>query len=191
MPLRPGLSPAVWTLLAVLVVAIAGVTHAVTVLALPWRSSADAFARVAAVMPPEGRATLGSDGPASLPFTDPALLTEACRFDLGQKPFRLALSPFADSFVTIGFHSRHGIAFYGLTVRATDATSFDLVLDQKAADHAEAPAEPDAHRVTVVAPEADGFVTLATPLGDGSAREAAEERLGKVDCRSDTAPPPS
>lgn len=188
MPLRPGLSPAVWSLLAVLVVAIAGITHAVSVLALPWRSSSDAYARVAALMPPDGRGALPATQARSLPFADAALLTEACRFDLDAKPFRLALSPFADRFVTIGFHSRHGIAFYGLTVRASDATTFDLVLDRKAPDRAETQAEPDAHKVVVVAPEPEGFVTVATPLGDGSERSAAEERLGKVECRWDAAP---
>lgn len=188
MRVRLGLSPVTWGLLAVLVAAIAGITHAVSVLALPWRSAGDAFSRIAAVTPPGGRASLDGGAGRTLPFADPALLTDACRFDLGAKPFRLALSPFADGFVTIGFHSRHGTAFYGLTVRASDATAFDLVLERKGADQDGPSAEPDARKVVVIAPEPEGFVTLATPLGEGSERAAAEERLGKVDCRSDAAP---
>ena len=187
MPVRTGLSPATWALLAVLVLAIAGITHVASVLALPWRSGTDAFARVAAAVPPGGRATLGS-GMQGMPFSDPAMLTVACRFDLGVKPFRVALSPLADGFLTIGFHARHGTAFYGLTVRAADASAFDLVLGRALEDRAEGGAEQDARKVAVVTPEAEGFVTISTPLGDGSERAEAEDRLGKAECRSDATP---
>ncbi len=188
MRLRLDLSPATWALLAILVAAIAGVTHAVSVLALPWRSANDAFTRVAALVQPGERATLGDPARESLPFSDPALLMDVCRFDLGAKPFRLALSPLADGFVTIGFHSRHGIAFYGLNVRASDATAFDLVVERQGDSETNTPSEQDGHRVIVVAPETEGFVTLATPLGDGTEREAALDRLGKIECRWDATP---
>lgn len=187
MRVRTGLSSVTWVLLAVLVLAIAGIAHVASVLALPWRSGSDAFARVAAVVPPEGRAMLGS-GAGGLPFSDPAMLTVACRFDLGAKPFRLALSPIADGFLTIGFHARHGVVFYGLTVRAADATAFDLVLQRMPGDRADDAAEQDTHKVAVAAPEAEGFVTISTPLGDGSERAEAEDRLTKAECRSDPAP---
>lgn len=187
MRVRTGLSPATWALLAILVLAIAGITHVASVLALPWRSGSDAFARVTAIVPPGGRAMLGS-GAAGQPFADPAMLTVACRFDLAAKPFRVSLSPIAGSFLTIGFHARHGVAFYGLTVRAADATAFDLVLGQTPDDRSDAAAEQDTRKVTVVTPEAEGFVTISTPLGDGSEQAEAEERLGKAECRSDAAP---
>lgn len=189
MRVRTGLSPATWALLVVLVLAIAGITHVASVLALPWRSGTDAFARVAAVVPAGGRAVLAA-GAQGLPFSDPAMLTVACRFDLAAKPFRLRLSPLADRFLTIGFHARHGIAFYGLTVRAADATAFDLVLGRTPEDRAEGGTEQDTRKVGVMAPEAEGFVTISTPLGDGSERAEAEDRLGKAECRSDAAPAP-
>ncbi|MBE7220838.1 MAG: hypothetical protein INR64_20410 [Caulobacteraceae bacterium] len=116
------------------------------------------------------------------------MLMVACRFDLGVKPFRVTLSPLADGFLTIGFHARHGTAFYGLTVRAADATAFDLVLERTPEDRAQGGAEQDARKVAVVAPEAEGFVTISTPIGDGSERAEAEERLGKAECRADAAP---
>ncbi|MDX7952514.1 hypothetical protein P7D22_15195 [Lichenihabitans sp. Uapishka_5] len=184
MRLRPSRSTIL--VLAVLVLAVAGLAHGASLLILPWRSDHDAFARVAALTATTDRATLDPAGPDAPPFADPAMLTAVCRFDLRAKPFRLSLTPLADRFVTIGFHSRHGLAFYGLTVRAADATRFDLVLTDTPTARSEA--EPDAGNVVVATPEPDGFVTLATPLGEGSNREAAEDRLNGVTCHGDTGP---
>lgn len=178
------LSGLTWVLLALLSAAVAGITHIATVLALPWRSADDAFARVSSLVGPGARLTLPPPDAtgARLPFRDPAMLTAVCRFDLRGAAFSLATSPFADSFVTIGFHSRHGLAFYGLTVRAGDNSSLELVLGT-------ADPTPDAdengqrgHQVRVTVPEPEGFVTLATPLGDGSERDAADDRLKHFTC---------
>jgi uncharacterized membrane protein len=175
-----------WLLLAVLTLAVAGIVHIGTVLALPWRSSEDAFARIASVVPPDGRALLPSpDGGGSrLPYRDPAMLTAVCRFDLRQTPFSLATSPFSDGFVTVGFHSRHGLAFYGLTVQASDASSLDLVLGMQNAGPSASDEPREGHAVAVTAPEPEGFVTISTPLGDGSERSDAEDRLQRFACRS-------
>ena len=180
------LSPVTWMLLAVLTAAVAGITHIGTVLALPWRSTENAFARVSLLVPPNGRAILPApDAEGSrLPFRDPAMLTAVCRFDLRRMPFSLAAAPFPDSFVTVGFHSRHGLAFYGLTIRASDASSLDLVLGTAEAGRGGAEQSRDVHEVAVTTPEPEGFVTVSTPLGDGSERSEAEDRLQRFACRS-------
>lgn len=184
------LSPITWMLLAVLTAAVAGLTHIATLLALPWHSPDDAFARVSALVAPDARALLPppDDAAGRLPFRDPTMLTAVCRFDLAAKPFRVTTAPFADGFVTIGFHSRHGIAFYGLTIQASDASGFDLVLGtgQEGRDADEG--GQASRQVTVASPEPEGFVTLSTPIGDGSERADAEERLRHFDCRSTPTP---
>ena len=154
------LSAVAWVLLAVLTAAVAGITHVGAVLALPWRSTDDAFARIAALVPPGTRTMLPApDGSGSrLPFGDPAMLTAVCRFDLRTAPFSLSTSPFGDSFVSVGFHSRHGLAFYGLTVRASDASSLELVLGTADAGRGTDDGPRDLHQVAVTAPEPEGFV---------------------------------
>lgn len=170
--------------LAVLTLAVAGVTHAATVLMLPWQSHRDAFARVAALGPMGTRITVPDAGSAHdpLPFTDPAFVTAVCRYDLKVQPFRIAAAPIEDGFVTLGFHSRHGIAFYGLTRRAGDADPLVLRLVEPSGGRP-AVADLDAHEITIETPEAEGFVSLATPLA-GDATEA-HERLARFGCGSD------
>jgi uncharacterized membrane protein len=185
-----GLSRAVWGVLIVLALVVAGITHAVAVLALPWRSHRDAFARLAALGPVGARVVLPQAGNPSdpLPFRDPAFAMAACRYDLHSQPFRLSILPFERGFVTLGFHSRHGLAFYGLTVRAADATRLDLVLLSK-----ESGATPGldmgAHAVKIEAPESDGFVLIATPAGNEVDGADALERLNAFQCRAEPTAP--
>jgi uncharacterized membrane protein len=186
MRLSFGLSPVAWALLFLLALAVAGVTHAAALLAIPWRSHRDAFARVAALGPVGTKVLLPEAGTAndSIPFGDPAFVTAVCRYDLGAQPFRLSLSPFATSFVSLGFHSRHGLGFYGLTVQAADATRLDLVLAGRNTAPNAGP-DTDDHAITVEVPEPDGFVVLSTPAGESADHAEALERLNVFQCRAD------
>lgn len=178
------ITPTTWAVLFVLAVAVAGVTHVTTLLVLPYRSPDDAFARVSALTVAAPRVMLPPPGAAgdSLPFRDPAMLTAVCRFDLRAAAFHVTTSPFAESFVTIGFHSRHGVVFYGLTVQASDGSSLDLALNTGPDDRTAGTEPRDQHQVAVAAPEPEGFVTLSTPLGGGSELDEAEERLKHFGC---------
>jgi uncharacterized membrane protein len=187
--LIPRFSGATWGVLALLALAAAGVTHATAILALPWRSHRDAFARVAALGPIGTRVMLPDPGGPrdTIPFRDPGVLTAACRYDLRERPFRLAIVPFGSGFVTVGFHSRHGLGFYGLTVQAADATRLDLALFSKAAADGAVESAGEGS-IKVEAPEPDGFVTVGTPVEDGD-RAAALDRLDAFQCRSDEGKP--
>ena len=195
MSVKHSLSPAVLVQLALLTAAVAGISHVMTLLELPSHSRGNAFARIQAVAPLNAR-LLWSDtaaGQAPLPFRDPAMATAVCRFDLRQAPFQVGISPFDTGFVTIGFHSRRGLAFYGLTVHATDATRLDLVVSDKPEARGD-PSDPTAgranHAVAVVSPEPEGFVVMATPLRDGAGRLEADERLAHIGCGASSATTP-
>ncbi|MCW6507510.1 hypothetical protein [Lichenifustis flavocetrariae] len=187
MPVTPALSPAILVQLVLLTAAVTGISHVVTLLELPSHSRDNAFARIQATVPLDKQVALSNSGsgPASLPFGDPAMATAVCRFDLRQSPFQVAISPFDTGFVTIGFHSRNGLAFYGLTVHAADATRLDLVVSDKSearGDPSDSATATANHAVAVVSPDPEGFVLMSTPLGDGIGRAEADERLAHIGC---------
>jgi uncharacterized membrane protein len=189
MRLIPRFSGATWAVLLALTLAVGGVTHGAAILLLPWRSHRDAFARVAALGPVGIKLTLpAADAPSdTIPSREPAFITAVCRYDLRAQPFRVSITPFDDGFVTLGFHSRHGLGFYGLTVRAADASRLDLKLVVR--DQGQKPgSDVSDHGVRVEAPEPEGFVLLATPA-ENSDEAGARDRLAAFQCRSDASSP--
>ena len=103
-------------------------------------------------------------------------------------PLRVSIGPFDRGFLSIGFHSRHGVAFYGLTIRSADATALDLVLQPpefEPPDTSEdAEAEPN-RDILVKAPEPEGFLTVQTPVEDGADAGTVADILTQVRCAPD------
>ena len=165
--------------------AVAGVVHIGTIFAYPGRASDDAFSRIAALGPADAKIILPSASGGRLPSRDPAMLSAACRYDLANGPFRIAVGRLDDGFLSIGMHARHGTPYYGLNLRAAEGGALDLVLMTEG-QNADADSDAPPHQLEVVAPESQGFVVFDTPV-DGP--DGGRAVLDKVVCGA-TAPSP-
>lgn len=186
-------SGATWLLLALVILAVTGLVHIVTVLALPIHASDDAFTRVAGIARVNVKTFLPSPGSGRepLPFLDPAMATAVCRYDLRDGPFHLSITPIERDFLALGFHSRRGRAFYGLTVQPADSTLLDIVLvtqtQKEASDSKRDDDTPPPRAVVVVAPEPEGFITMKVPFAPSGGSAAIEARFDAIRCASDAA----
>ncbi len=176
-------------LLAIL--AVGGIVHIVSVLAMPRLAPDDAYARVAAFAPVGGvrilpRAATTGD---PLPDRDPSVATAVCRYDLDAGPLRVSAALGDQGFVGLALHARTGVTFFGLTDRAGNDDKLEFVVmtaAQKAAAEARDSAESPIRDVRVVAPDSRGFVTFdILPRVGGYAR--AERDLSSMSCRVDRA----
>ncbi len=165
---------------------VAALVHIASLLILPRVAPDDAFARLAAPLPPGTLRVLpGVASPASpVPFRDPLLATAICRYDLAAGPLRV-LAPLANgSFVAVSFHTRTGKAFYALTDRAANEGRIDVVLVTEAqreqAEAADEDGEP-ARAIRVTAPETEGFVQFDV-LSRVGGLEAADRELRSMSC---------
>lgn len=179
------LSPALTALpFLVGLLAVAGLVHIVTILAYPGRAEADAFARISAFAPIGVKTDLRTTSPAGVPGQDQAMTTVVCRYDLSRGPFRVAMAPFDDGFVSFGMHSRSGIAFYGLNLHAADGNSLTMRLmtdQQRTAEGQAAPEDGADHELKIAAPEPQGFVLIAAPV---EAEESGRDLIERVTCGS-------
>ena len=163
------------------IVAVAGFVHIGTILVYPTRAGDDAFARIAAMAPVGVKTRLDPSMRDGIPFEDAAMATAVCRFDLVQGPFRVAVAPLAEDFLSIGIHSRHGTAFYGLNVHAGEGVPITIVImtDAQRAGAEEGGLAADAAQdLRIVAPEPKGFVVLQAPSGGPSGGSEALDRVG-------------
>ena len=184
MPLTPFRSPIVWGLIVLGTLAVAGIVHIGLVLRTPSYARNDAWARISAqsvanrmtALTPTVRA-------ATLPFGDAAMASAVCRYDLSAGPLTVTVTPFDASFVSLGFHDRGGIAFYGLNLRADGSDPLIMTLLTAAqAEALDASSDPETPRrdLRIVAPGGLGFVLIETPGGD---RALAAEALSHVACK--------
>ena len=150
-------------------VAMAGLVHIGLILAYPTIAKDDAFGRIAALAPIGIKTPLPFTEHERLPFGDAAMVAAVCRFDLDDGPFRIKVSPFDSSFLSLGVHSRRGIPFYGLNVQAGAGETLTIVVmtevQNAAAERVEVEegAIPD---LRIVSPESQGMVVLQTPADE-------------------------
>ncbi len=176
--------------LAVLLVA-AGIAHLASVLALPYRSDRDAYAKVAALAGGKPLATVSEarSGPAAFPDRDPAVARAFCLYDLGAGPVRISLDVGDADELGLSLHARHGPAFYGLTNRSAGHGVLAVTLmtpAQFAAAQAQDTGEPADLRA--VAPEPQGFAAAAVLATAPSAADAALSRVRRLVCGAATKP---
>lgn len=184
-------SPAAWLPFVLGLLAVAGIVHIGTMLAYPRHAGDDAFARVAALVPAEGRTDLPAAVVQSgLPSRDAAMSDAICRFDLGGGPFQITVEPFASGFLSVGMHSRHGLAFYGLNLRANESRGITLVLmtdEQRTKAEGDDDDDPP-QDLRITSPERQGFVLIETPAED---RGLSADALAHVKCQRVAAFQPS
>jgi len=169
------------------VLAIAGVTHIVTILTLPAFASKDIYAWIGELAKP---AQLGVEphaqpGSQLVPFADPAIVQAVCPFDLSQGGLRLHADVEGDRFLSLSFHTPQGKLFYALTDLAAREGRIDIVVltaQQLEAVEADDDEENPSQDLRLLPPTLRGFVfinALADVLGE---REEAERRVRSVSC---------
>jgi uncharacterized membrane protein len=169
---------------------IAGIVHIGSVLLLPRRSEADAFARIRALS--HGALLQTVVGPPAaagfLPYRDPAMSTSYCMYDLDAGPVRISINVSGSDFLTVSTHGRHGRAFYALTNRSASHGTVALTLmtaAQITAAETQDTGEGALQDLRVLAPEPKGFVAVQALAVTPSATGAADAEVRKLLCRSD------
>lgn len=182
-----------WFIYLLAALMIAGVTHIVSILALPYLASRDGYARLSDVTA-ENVFTLlprAAPGEELLPYEDPAVLLGACRFNLADGPVRVRAPLSAvDGLLLISFHSRRGATFYGMTDRGGLRGALDvLLLTRPQLDVVEAfdPEDELPEELRLTPPTERGFVLVRSFVMDELDRPSARRRLESVTCAQESA----
>ncbi len=170
-------------------VVVAGVTHIVSILAMPRLAPRDAFARMEALAPLNQTTLLTpEDAQSQPPIDDPALARGVCRYDLAQGPLRLRATLPVEELTMLSFHARYGGVFYSMTDRGATRGRLDvLLLTQPQLDDVEANDDEDAlpSELRIVAPSLRGFVLFRALAQRASDYEDARSRIAAIACGLD------
>jgi uncharacterized membrane protein len=166
---------------------LAAFVHIVSILAMPQLAPRDAFRRLAALgaanqFHPLPRAAPGAE---LFPFNDPAVATGVCVYDLKNGPLHLRAKLIGDSFVSLSFHTRHGVLFYALTDKAATRQAFDIYVvtaDQLAAMQARDSEDEPPQELRVVSSSRKGFVFARALSPQPSAFDDARGQIRAVTC---------
>jgi uncharacterized membrane protein len=169
------------------VLAVAGVTHIVAILALPAFAGKDTYAWVAATAKPQQLAMqpIAQPGKQLVPFADPAIVQAVCPFDLSHGGLRLHADVEGDGFLALSFHTPNGKLFYALSDSAAHEGRMDIVVltaQQLEAVEADDDEENPSQDLRLLAPTSRGFVFINTLAALPGEREEAEQRFKSVSC---------
>jgi uncharacterized membrane protein len=172
------------------VIVIAGITHLVSILAMPRLAPKDSFARMAMITPLNRTTLLTNSGPGknNSPFDDPALAQGVCRYDLAQGAVRLRASLTPESLMMLSFHSRYGDVFYSMTDRSAPRGRLDvLLLTQAQLDDVEAEDNEDElpQELRIVAPTREGFLLFRALAELPGEIDDARRRITSIACGLD------
>lgn len=168
-----------------LALALGGLTHVATLLAVPQLAKESAYDRLAPLSADGRFAVLPDDGAEAgvLPFRDPAFVTAACRFDLsaGSVTIRAALPA---TYGSVSVHDRYGQPFYALTDKAAASGAVEVTIlsaeDVAAAEVEDAPEGRPALRI--VSPTTMGFVLVRLFATAETARPSLRDEAAKASC---------
>ena len=173
--------------LATLAALIAGLVHIVSLLLTPAYADHDAFARVAALAQPLKTAPL----PATLPYSDPAIASTVCRYDLAAGPVRVSAPLTRPGFAALSLHSRRGVVFYALTDRAATKGRMEALIltpEQLRAlivhDDEDNPSED----LRIVSPTREGFAVLRALSQGPEDMAGAQAQAATLACASEDQP---
>ena len=140
-----------------------GIVHLATVLILPRSAPQDAFTRLAPLTEANKATLLSAPSPegAPIPFMDPAFASAVCRYDLAAGPLKLQM-PVTQSYTSVSFYSRQGIAYYAINDRAAGRRTIELELmtPQQRAQVPEDEEVTAADRLIVESPTPTGLILL-------------------------------
>lgn len=171
----------------------AGLVHLVSILAVPYLSSHDAWSRLSNAMPPNRFVLLerGAAGESLLPYEDPRAFVGACIYDLGEGPVRVQADFSGDGMVIVSFHDRRGAIFYGLNDRGGLRGKLDALIvtaAQREAIDAATPEDEAVQELRLLSPTGTGYVIARSVIVDSSDVEDARRRLSPVTCEQQQAP---
>ncbi len=163
-----------------------GVVHLVSVLALPYISSQDAYSRLARITPINAVTALPPADPdhAPIPFLDPAFANAICRYDLSSGPIKLAV-PVSQAYTSVSFYTNNDIAYYAINDRSAGRKVIELDLMTEA-QHAAVPEDEEitaADRLIVDSPTATGLIVLKALAADPGLMAQAQASLAAATCK--------
>ena len=140
-----------------------GIVHLASVLVLPSAATQDAYSRLLPVTETNKMTLLPLPSPqaAPVPFMDPAFASAVCRYDLAGGPLKLQ-TPIAQSYTSVSFYSRQGIAYYAINDRAAGRRTIELEL-MTPQQRAQVPDDEEvtaADRLIVESPTATGLIVV-------------------------------
>lgn len=171
----------------------AGLVHLISILAIPYLSSQDAWSRLSNAMQPNRFVLLdrGAAGQSLLPFEDPRAFVGACVYDLGAGPVRMQADFSGDGLVIVSFHDRRGASFYGLTDRGGLRGKLDALIvtgSQLEAIDAATPEDETVQELRLLSPTPTGYVIARSVIVDSSDAEDARRRLSSLTCKQRQSP---
>ncbi len=175
------------------IVILAALVHFIVVLLAPTVATRDAFSRLAPLGAVNETISLPQAGPAEtlLPFSDPAVATAFCRYDLASGPIRIR-APAGRSLSSISFHTRRGLVFYALTDKAATSGFIDVVLGTPADIRALAAhddEESPSRDLRVAAPAREGYVVNRVFSEFPSLYPRAEDDAKRLTCNPEPVSP--
>lgn len=169
-----------------LIAVVAGLTHLLTVLVLPGRSTTSAYAMLHGSL---GGTTLKTLAIGSTPvaFTDPAFPNAACLYDLRKGPVSASLAVAEGIFAALSIHDRHGRVLAGLTSRATRNGRLGLTIAMSRTEPARHPngstQEGTLSDIRVEAADPLGFVLAEVLAAEPSEQPDAAAMAAALSCR--------
>ncbi len=185
---RLSLARILWTLAVIGV--LAGLVHLTSLLAVPVVAEHDAYARVEALGRPFATVALPAASPISraFAFTDPAVASTVCLYDLARGPVRARAPLGRAGFASLSFHSRRGIVYFALTDRAANKGRMEAIIvtpEQLRVLVSRDDEDNPSQDLRIVSPTPKGFV-MARVLSDSlDLMPAAEAQATAMTCESE------
>jgi len=140
-----------------------GIVHLSSVLILPSAAPQDAYSRLLPMTETNKMSLLPMPTPetAAVPFMDPAFASAVCRYDLSGGPLKLQ-APISQSYISVSFYSRQGIAYYAVNDRAAGRRTIELELmtPQQRGQVPEDEEVTAADRLIIESPSPTGLIVL-------------------------------
>jgi uncharacterized membrane protein len=162
--------------------------HVLTLLSLPYLATRTAGQRLARLTDGTAVTVLAPSRPGAdvLPFTDPAMVTALCAFDLAEGPFRIRTQT-GEAFLSITVLSPVGRVLQSLSDKAAVRRILDVVLvtdPQLRALEAQDPEDEAVQELRLRLPSLKGTVMIKAFAPRPSDADAAKELLGRTQCRT-------
>jgi uncharacterized membrane protein len=175
-----------WLLWLLAGLLLGGIVHLSTILLLPRTATRDAYARLSPITPVNAFTLLPAPTPAqaAIPFMDPAFATAVCRYDLSNGSIKLT-APVSQSYTSVTFYTRNGIAYYAINDRAAGRRQIEL--DLMTTKQREAlPAEEDvtsADRLIVESPSLTGLIVVRAFSPEPGLLQMASSMASAAQCK--------
>ncbi|MGL4635853.1 MAG: DUF1254 domain-containing protein [Beijerinckiaceae bacterium] len=172
------------------VLILAGITHLLSVLMMPYLASNNPAQRLASGLEANAPFQLADKtaGSPDLPFADPAMVTAVCPFDVTDAPVRLQLRT-GEHFLSIVFLTNDGRINYAMTDKAALRRVIDIrILTETQLRQVEAqdPDDEPVQELRIRVKDMRGVVVVRALNPVASAAEANRALLQRMVCGSDS-----